>query len=230
MRILSLETSTETGSCALWHDGAVSERLCPAGQAHSETLLPMVRALLADAGINITQLDAIAFGVGPGAFTGLRVACGAAQGLAVAADLPVIPVSSLETLAETIGGNQVLAVLDARMGEIYAGRYRRADAGWSLLGEIGVMPPEQLSLPETSSDWRIGGNALKAYPALAERAQAAGLASFPEILPLAGIMAGLAALRHQQGEGLDPADAAPLYIRDKVAQTVAERLLAGGRA
>ena len=99
MLILALETSTELGSCALWRDGVVTERFCPEKQPHSETLLPLVRELLAESGVQIADLDAIAFGVGPGAFTGLRVACGAAQGLAVAADLPLVAVTSLETMA-----------------------------------------------------------------------------------------------------------------------------------
>ena len=106
MLILALETSTELGSCALWRDGVVTERICPPGKSHSETLLPLVRELLAKAGVKVGQLDAIAFGVGPGAFTGLRVACGAAQGLAVAANLPLIPVTSLEAMASLAGAER----------------------------------------------------------------------------------------------------------------------------
>ena len=112
MQILALETSTELGSCALWRDGEVLERTCPTGRSHSETLLPLVRELLAEAGLKVSQLDAIAFGVGPGAFTGLRVACGGAQGLAVAAGLPLIPVTSLETIASLAGAERVLALLE----------------------------------------------------------------------------------------------------------------------
>ena len=100
MLILSLETSTELGSCALFHDGELIERICPAGRSHSETLLPLIRELMQEAGVGFAQLDAIAFGAGPGAFTGLRVACGIAQGLAVARDLPLVPVTSLETMAD----------------------------------------------------------------------------------------------------------------------------------
>jgi tRNA threonylcarbamoyl adenosine modification protein YeaZ len=109
MLILALETSTELGSCALWRDGVVTERFCPEKQPHSETLLPLVRELLAESGVRIADLDAIAFGVGPGAFTGLRVACGAAQGLAVAADLPLVAVTSLETMAAQSSAERVLA-------------------------------------------------------------------------------------------------------------------------
>ena len=147
MLILALETSTELGSCALWRDGVVTERFCPEKQPHSETLLPLVRELLAESGVQIADLDAIAFGVGPGAFTGLRVACGAAQGLAVAADLPLIPVTSLETMAAQSSAERVLALLDARMGEVYSGFYERTGDGYVLRGDIRVSAPADVILP-----------------------------------------------------------------------------------
>ena len=229
MLILALETSTELGTCALWHDGALLERTCPVGQPHSETLLPLVRELLVAAGVGIVQLDAIAFGVGPGAFTGLRVACGAAQGLAVAADLPLIPVCSLEIMAATQGGDQVLALLDARMGEVYSGYYRRSGERYLLAGEIRVTAPGEIALPGDAG-WEACGNASTVYPALRERLVSAGISCRTDILPTAGVLARLAVPRLQAGEGIDPALAAPLYIRDKVAKTVAERLSEGGRA
>lgn len=229
MWMLALETSTELGSCALWRDGEITERYCPSGRSHSETLLPLVRELLADAGIAIGQLAAIAFGVGPGAFTGLRVACGAAQGLAVAADLPLVPVSSLETMAFASGGNKVFSLLDARMGEVYAAQYLNADQVPTRHGEIRVASPDQMVLP-TDNGWLACGNALLAYPALAEQLQAAGLSLQPQILPTAGVLARLASLHLAAGGGIDAADAAPLYVRDKVAKTVAERLSEGGKA
>lgn len=229
MQILALETSTELGSCALWRDGEIVERSCPAGQPHSETLLPLVRELLADAGLKIAQLDAIAFGVGPGAFTGLRVACGAAQGLAVVAGIPLLPVASLETMAAASGGERVLALLDARMGEVYSGCYRRQGEAYQLQGEIRVAPPAALALPADAS-WLACGNAPAAYPELAQRLLAAGIAVAADILPTAAVLARLAAPRAARGEGIDAALAAPLYVRDKVAKTVAERLNEGGRA
>lgn len=229
MLILALETSTDLGSCALWRDGAVSERLCPPGKPHSETLLPLIRELLSEAGIKVGQLDAIAFGVGPGAFTGLRVACGVAQGLAVAAGVPLIPVTSLETLAAQSGAERVLALLDARMGEVYSGSYRLDDNGYVLQGEIRVSVPEALALP-TDAGWLACGNALAAYPALLARLSAAGIPVQAGIVPMAAGVANLAAPRARRGEGIDAALAVPLYIRDKVAKTVAERLSEGGRA
>lgn len=229
MLILALETSTDLGSCALWRDGAVSERICPVGKPHSETLLPLVRELLLEAGVKIGQLDAIAFGVGPGAFTGLRIACGAAQGLAVAANVPLIPVTSLETMAAMAGAERVLALLDARMGEVYSGSYRLTEAGYMLEGEIRVSAPADVSLP-AESGWIACGNAITAYPVLAERLSAAGIAVQSAVVPTAAVVAQLAVPRATRGEGLDAALAAPLYVRDKVAKTVAERLSEGGRA
>ncbi|UCV30122.1 tRNA (adenosine(37)-N6)-threonylcarbamoyltransferase complex dimerization subunit type 1 TsaB [Ferribacterium limneticum] len=229
MLILALETSTDLGSCSLWRDGAVSERICPSGKPHSETLLPLVRELLLEAGVKIGQLDAIAFGVGPGAFTGLRIACGAAQGLAVAANVPLIPVTSLETMAAMAGAERVLALLDARMGEVYSGSYRLTEAGYMLKGEIRVSAPADVSLP-AESGWVACGNAITAYPVLAERLSAAGIAVQSAVVPTAAVVAQLAVARATRGEGLDAALAAPLYVRDKVAKTVAERLSEGGRA
>lgn len=229
MLILALETSTELGSCALWRDGSVVERTCPEKRPHSETLLPLVRELLAEGGVRIGDLDAIAFGVGPGAFTGLRVACGAAQGLAVAADVPLIPVTSLETIATRLGADRALVLLDARMGEVYSGRYEREGDHYVLRGEIRVSAPADVALP-TDAGWHACGNGLAAYPVLLERVQAAGFPIDAAILPLAATVAAIAAGKAGRGEGIDAALAAPLYVRDKVAKTVAERLNEGGRA
>jgi tRNA threonylcarbamoyladenosine biosynthesis protein TsaB len=179
--------------------------------------------------VKFSQLDAIAFGAGPGAFTGLRVACGVAQGLAVASDLPLIPVSSLETMAAMAGGKHVLALLDARMGEVYAATYRVDGEMAVLQGEIRVASPNEVLLPE-GDDWMACGNALTAYPQLLARLVAVNRVFRPEILPTAAAVARIAVPRFSHGGGIDPAMAAPLYIRDKVAKTVAERLGEGGKA
>jgi len=229
MLILALETSTELGSCALWRDGSVLERFCPPGRSHSETLLPLVRELLAEAGTKVAALDGIAFGAGPGAFTGLRVACGAAQGLAAASERLLLPVCSLEAMAVQAGDGPVIALLDARMGETYAARYHCAGGDCRLIGEIRVLAPAAIELPEEAG-WRACGNAPLAYPALADRLRAAGIEMLADILPTAAAVARLAAPRLARGEGIDAAMAAPLYVRDKVAKTVAERLEEGGRA
>lgn len=228
MLILALETSTEAGSCALWQHGEVHQFACPDGRSHSETLLPLVRRLMHEAGLSFGQLDAIAFGAGPGAFTGLRVACGVAQGLAVARDLPLVAISSLETMAAKTQSDKVMALLDARMGEVYSGCYLKSEGTYSLSGEILVSLPESIQTPEAG--WLACGNGLKAYPALAGRLAEAGVSTNSEIMPEAGVMAALAVQRVERGDVIDPSLAAPLYVRNKVAKTVAERLQEGGKA
>jgi tRNA threonylcarbamoyladenosine biosynthesis protein TsaB len=230
MLILALETSTEHGSCALWNDGLVRERACPAGRPHSETLLPLVRELMDEAGVGFGRLDGIAFGAGPGAFTGLRIACGVAQGLAVAADRPVVPVCGLEALAAGSGAPRAVALLDARMNEVYGGSYVADGAGgYRLEGAIVVAAPDTIPLP-ADSGWVAVGNGGVAYARLAERLSGAGIRSGGPAWPTAALVAGVGARALAGGAGIDPALAAPLYVRDKVAKTVAERLAEGGRA
>ena len=158
MKILAIETSTDFGTCALWRDGVLEQRICPPGRPHSETLLPLLRDLVAGAGISFNQLDGIAFGAGPGAFTGLRIACAVAQGLAVGADLPLLPICGLAAMAETAGADRVVSLLDARMGEVYLAAYElRADTH-EPLGEIRLGLPAMLELP-AGEGWVACGNA-----------------------------------------------------------------------
>ena len=229
MKILAIETSTDFGTCALWLDGVVEQRICQSGRPHSETLLPLVGKLMADAGIGFNQLDGIAFGAGPGAFTGLRIACAVAQGVAVGADLPLVPVCGLEAMAEAVGEDRVVSLLDARMGEVYVAAYELRAAAHELLGEIRVGLPSALGLP-AGEGLVACGNAPAAYPALAGRLLDAGIRLLPGILPRADAVARLAARILQRGGGIDPALAAPLYVRDKVARTIDERLGSGGKA
>jgi tRNA threonylcarbamoyladenosine biosynthesis protein TsaB len=229
MKILAIETSTDFGTCAVWQDGAIEQRVCPPGRPHSETLLPLVRELLAESGLRLAQLDALAFGAGPGAFTGLRVACGVVQGLAVGAGLPVVPVCGLEAMAAAVGEPRVLSLLDARMGEVYAAACEFVDDDYRVSGDIVVGPPTLVAVP-ASGNWVACGNALTAYPALAARLGDCAIRLRPDILPQAGAVARLAALRLVHGAGIDPALVAPLYVRDKVARTIRERLDAGGKA
>ena len=142
MILLALETATEACSAALAVDGDIRERFEVAPRGHSELILPMVDELMAEADISIEQVDAIAFGRGPGAFTGLRIAVGVTQGIAFGADLPVVPVSTLAALAQGSESNSVLAAIDARMDEVYWGAYQRSSAGlMTLCGEEAVIPP-----------------------------------------------------------------------------------------
>lgn len=201
----------------------MSLRALHAGQRHSELLLPMLSDVLAEAGVNWRQLDGLAFGMGPGSFTGLRIAASVAQGLALAHDLPVVGISTLEAMAEACGHHEVLACLDARMGEVYAGHYRRTTAGWLCLQGPLVCPPGALPMPE-SPDCRGVGPGFAAYPQLAARASnvlAGGIDL--QIYPHARAIACLAAPRLARGEGLPAESAEPLYVRDKVALMVSER-------
>jgi tRNA threonylcarbamoyladenosine biosynthesis protein TsaB len=225
MNLLALETSTDAGSIALWRDGELTVGLCPPGVPHSETLLPLIRLTMAEAGLDFTDLHGIAFGAGPGSFTGLRVACGVAQGLAFAQDLPLFPVGTLEAMALASGGERVIVALDARMGEVYFGYF---EAGVPL-APVGVYPPDAVPLPDTGA-WLACGNGLAAYPALQVRLAPFVSAWLPQLMPGADAIARIAAPRLVRGEGIDPADAMPIYVRDKVARTVAERLSTGGKA
>jgi tRNA threonylcarbamoyladenosine biosynthesis protein TsaB len=225
MNLLALETSTDPGSIALWHDGQLIARNCPPGLSNSETLLPLAALALREAGLGFADLDAIAFASGPGSFTGLRVACGVAQGLALAHDLPLVPVGTLDAMALASGGQRVIVVLDARMGEVYFGLF---EAGQQQ-GEIGVYRPESVPLPG-SANWLACGNGLAAYPLLRERLSPYVDAWQAELMPTAEAVARLAVARYARGERVDPADAVPLYVRDKVAKTVLERLAEGGKA
>lgn len=225
MLFLALESSTDAGSVALWRDGHVTERHCAPGQPSSATILPLVAEMLAEAGLGFADLEAIAFGAGPGSFTGLRVACGVAQGLAFAHGLPVLPVGTLEAMAEDVPASRVVVCLDARMSEVYYGFFVDGVA----LGPVGVYPPAAVPLPE-GGGWVAAGNALAAYPALSERLLPCVDVLQPEILPRASAVARLAAPRLARGEGIDAAEAVPVYVRDKVAFTTAERLAAGGKA
>ena len=225
MLILALETAADPGSIALWRDGEVIARSCPERLSNSETLLPQAAETLRELGLTFADVQGIAFGMGPGSFTGLRVSCGAAQGLAVARDLPLLGIGTLEAMALASGGERVIVALDARMGEVYYGLYVHC----RLQGEIVVCAPESVPLPE-STGWVACGNGLSSYPILLERLAAVVDVWRPEIMPSAEAVVRLAAPRLERGESIDPADAAPLYVRNKVAQTVAERLAIGGRA
>ena len=225
MNILALETAADPGTVALWRDGEVVARVCAPARSNSETLLPLAEATLRESGLGFADLDGIAFGAGPGSFTGLRVACGVAQGLAFARDLPLLGVGTLEAMALESGFERVIVLLDARMGEVYVGFFEHGEQR----GEIGVYSPPHVPLPETAG-WLACGNALAAYPQLRERLSPVVVAWQPELMPSAAAVATIAASRFLRGETIDPADAVPLYVRNKVAKTVAERLAEGGKA
>jgi tRNA threonylcarbamoyladenosine biosynthesis protein TsaB len=226
MRVLALDTATEACSVALRSGDEVICRVAEGGLAHAQQVLGMVEAVLAEAGVSLSMLDGIAASIGPGSFTGVRISVAVAQGLAFGAGLRVVPVTTLEALgfrAMGRGAGAALACLDARMGEVYWGCLAPdpvRGVGWSCPASVG--PPESVTLPAPGT-YRGIGRGFGAYPGLAALP---GLELDPEdsrALPNAREFAALGALRLALAEGLDPADLTPLYLRDKVALTEAER-------
>ncbi|MDD5329561.1 MAG: tRNA (adenosine(37)-N6)-threonylcarbamoyltransferase complex dimerization subunit type 1 TsaB [Sulfuricella sp.] len=223
MKILALDTSTELCSVALWLDGELHVREELAGQRHSELVLPMVHGLLGEAGLRLNALDGVAFGEGPGSFTGLRIGCGVAQGLAFGGGLPVVGVCTLLALADASGASRAIACLDARMGEIYHAVYEKLDGEWRELSAPGLGLPQDA--PEVAGvGWTGCGSGFAAYgEALGGRYGGQIETVRGELLPHAAQIAGLGAIRFARGLGRDAAEAAPLYIRNKVALKTSER-------
>ncbi|MFL6582213.1 MAG: tRNA (adenosine(37)-N6)-threonylcarbamoyltransferase complex dimerization subunit type 1 TsaB [Burkholderiales bacterium] len=224
MNLLALDTSTEYCSVALLRNGQQLTHLeIHAVQRHSELVLPMIEQLLLAAGMAVGQLDGIAFGAGPGSFTGIRIACGVAQGLAFGAELPVVPVGTLAALAEEVGGTHVLACLDARMGEIYHATYRRHEAGWVELTPPAVGPVSSAPLLE-GDGWLGSGNGFAVYGDLLTRRYDGQLLRFePTLYPHARSIAKLAMPVLAAGGGMPAEQALPFYVRDKVALKMHER-------
>ena len=221
MKLLAVETATEACSAALLVDGEVAERFEIAPRQHTQLILPMVDQLLVDADLKLTDLDGLAFGRGPGAFTGVRIATGVIQGLAFAAELPVAPVSTLAAMAHgqyrSAGQQNILTAIDARMGEIYWAGYQ-----FSTSGEMTESMPEQVissteaPLPESGewfgvgSGWQSDGESLTAR--LGDRL----IATNASRLPHAADIALLAAQVIERGDGVSAANALPIYLRDQV--------------
>jgi tRNA threonylcarbamoyladenosine biosynthesis protein TsaB len=225
MRILALDTSTEYCSVALWQDGAIIERFELAGQKHSEMLIEMLDVLLKGAGLGIKQVDGIAFGKGPGSFTGVRIACGAAQGLALGVDVRVVGVCTLEALAEVSGKSRVIAALDARMGEVYLAVYEKINDAWTTVSEPCLCKPEDAPLV-SGEDWFGAGSGFAAHGAALNARYGAHLQGVDGVaVPRAAAIAALGAAQFLRGHGVDAAEALPLYLRDKVALKTAEREL-----
>lgn len=237
MKILAIETATDACSAALSIDGEIQERFELAPRAHTELILPMIDALMAEAGINISQVDAMAFGRGPGAFTGVRIAVGVTQGIAFGADLPVVPVSTLAALAQGADADQVLAALDARMDEVYWGAYRRNVAGlMELVGEECVSPPEDVPLAEgllldsssqentplntpslNKKGWRGVGVGWSAYEnRLTDRCAGYVESWDGNAYPHARDVARLGLAAYEGGQAVSAEQALPVYLRDKV--------------
>ncbi len=217
MKILALETATEACSAALNIDGEIRARFEIAPRGHSALILPMLKSLLTEADISLQQVDALAFGRGPGAFTGVRIGVGVAQGVAFGADLPVLPISTLAALAQATDAMQVLAAIDARMDEVYWGVYRRAKNGlMRLQGEECVIAPDMAPAVNggdwlgAGSGWGVYGDRLRVRHA----GQMAGVAM--DVLPHAAAVSRLAVAAFAAGEAVGAEQALPVYLRDTV--------------
>jgi tRNA threonylcarbamoyladenosine biosynthesis protein TsaB len=225
MKLLAFETATEACSVALYVDGQVLERFEIAPRRHAELSLPWAEALLAEAGVARSQLDAIALGRGPGAFTGDRLAIAIAQGIALALDRPLVPVSTLQVLAlrAPAGADQVLSSIDARMGEVYVARQVRVDGQWQLRGEEIVCAPEAVVLPEGTRWFGVGTGFGAADGLLATRLadQLDGVDA--QALPRASDLLTLAVPAFARGEGMAPERVEPAYLRNNVALTIREQ-------
>jgi tRNA threonylcarbamoyladenosine biosynthesis protein TsaB len=218
MRFAALETSSDWCSVALWLDGEVVslERRSP--NRHSELVLPMLDSLLSQRALSLEKLDAVAFGSGPGAFTGLRIACGIAQGLALPRGLPVAGVSSFEAMAQECGAERVVACIDARMHEVYYAALKGEGAGWTQVVPGSCIAPDAAE-PPPGEGWVGCGSGFAAFPAFLQNRISRVIS---EVRPTAHAVAKLAAPRLLAGKGVDASQALPTYFRDKVAFTQAE--------
>jgi tRNA threonylcarbamoyladenosine biosynthesis protein TsaB len=229
MKILALDTATESCSVALLIDGKLSTREMEFDRGHAEHSLPMVDSILIEAGLRLAEVDALAFGRGPGGFTGVRLAASVTQGLAFGAGLPVVPVSNLAALAQrafdlAFAPERVLVCSDARMHEVYWACFERAQNGLArLLGEEHVGPPQSVTLPVSCADAPAGsvagiGRGFRAYPALREMVGPRVTVARDDLLPRAAEIARLAAQDVTAGRLLKPEEAIPVYLRDDVAR------------
>jgi tRNA threonylcarbamoyladenosine biosynthesis protein TsaB len=223
VRILALDTSTEYCSVALWIGGEIDARETLAGQRHSELVLGMVDDLLRRHGLATGELDGIAFGAGPGSFTGLRIACGITQGLAFGTCLPVVGVGTLLALAAAAAAERTVCCLDARMGEVYHAAYIVAGGSWSTVHAPALRAPDAVpALP--AGQWIGCGSGFAAQREALVRRYAGRLSAImPDVYPHAKHIARLAVPEFEAGRSCAAAAAAPVYLRDKVALRSDER-------
>jgi tRNA threonylcarbamoyladenosine biosynthesis protein TsaB len=219
--ILAIETATSACSAALSHEGEVLERYVLAPRQHAVLILPMIESVLAEAGIGVRQLDAIAFGRGPGAFTGVRIAAGIVQGIAFAMQLPVLPVSTLAALAlgalRETGEAQAMAALDARKDEVYWGCYRQSGETLVLQGSEIVCAPASATLPGPGRQVAVGSGWLAHGEVLLQRCGDDVIRVLPDLEPRAGDVARLGLYDFMQGGAVAADAAVPVYLRDNVA-------------
>jgi len=232
VKLLAIDTATEACSAALSINGETLGRYEVAPRRHAQLILPMVESLLAEAGVVLHDIEALAFGRGPGSFTGVRIASGVIQGIGFATELPVVPVSTLAALAQgayrQFGCRDVAAAIDARMGEVYWGCYRIDETLLMQLdGEERVVPPEQVALPAEGS-WVGAGSGWAAYSEVLKGTLHAAVSTVHgELLPNAFDIATLAVNDFNQGRSVSAAEALPIYLRDKVAKKRGEQAAGG---
>ncbi len=223
MKLLAFDASTEFLSIALRTDEQVETLDIQAGQTASQLILPQIQLLLDKAKLNLCDLDGIAFGAGPGSFTGVRIACGVAQGLAFGANLPVVGINVLMALAEASGAERVIAASDARMGEVYHAAYIRKDGDWTEMCSAGVYKPQNVPAVE-GVDWTGVGTAWKVYDEILREQYPQQMTKIlPEMTPKAEAIMRLAMPIFERGEAISASDAKPIYIRNRVALTSKER-------
>lgn len=227
MKILALDTATEACSAALIIDGHITSHYELAPREHSRLILKMIEDLLLQAEIKQHQLDAVAFGRGPGSFMGLRIAAGVVQGIAFAHDLPVIPVSCLQTIAQRAyqetGCRRVMTAIDARMDEVYWGCYRLEAGQWLLEGDECVISPDKVQLPEKQCDPDLccaaAGTGWGSYKdRLLQSVKMQPHTIMPECLPSAEVIAELALVEFKAGNTVSAGQAIPVYLRNNVAK------------
>jgi tRNA threonylcarbamoyladenosine biosynthesis protein TsaB len=222
VKLLAIDTVTEACSAALWLEGEVQERFEIAPRRHTKLILPMVQALLAEAGMSLAQLDAIAVDRGPGSFTGIRIGTGVVQGLAFSIDLPVVPVSSLATLSQAVwqqlGHENVLALIDARMQEVYGAYYRYQGTEMALVGEehVGVL---SAVIPNDATEYCCVGSGSRQYiEQLQSHANCQVLAETEFDFPHAGVLASLAVTAYKRKQVVRAEQLEPSYLRNRVVQ------------
>jgi tRNA threonylcarbamoyladenosine biosynthesis protein TsaB len=225
MNLLAIDTSTDCCSVAASRGGSLYSRSEPSAQRQAERILGMVEEILADAKLELDQIEGIAYGEGPGSFTGLRIAAGVTQGLAFARGIGVVGVGSLLALAEDAAerGGKVIACIDAHMGEVYYAAYRKAGSGWEEVSAPGLYKPEAVPVP-SGSDWMGCGDGFAAHrDRLASRLGSRVSQTRPDAAPSARAVLKLAMPRFAAGEAKDAEAAVPVYLRDKVAKKTSER-------
>jgi len=223
MKVLAIDTATERCSVALRIDGDTIERAVDTPRGHADLILPMVEALLTEAGVTLRQLDGIAYGRGPGGFTGVRIAVGVVQGLAFGAGLPTAGVSNLAAVAQQVAppGGRVLVCMDARMGEVYWSSFQQdPQTGLVAALEAELVGPPESVVPTATGFTLLAGTGLRAYPQIA--AAFAGANVLADTLPRARDIAFIGEAELRSGRGIAAAEAQPVYVRDQVA--VAKRM------